>query len=473
MLTESTAKKNDGKQEEKSARSVRILVVEPHWHTQELLHKLLTEHGFDAVFFLSGQKALRQASLLAPDLILLEINLKGEDGLAVCRGFREKWPGKPIVVLTEVIDSQTRLEAISCGAVDYLTKPYNREYLLAKINSLLAVLRAEKEAPSPNPLAELFSETEILRPATDSTSPFGYTYPQLTDLFGMTDPEEQREFLENETAEGRLQHVIFDVVKRCPQCHSINVNFRQVCPHCLSPAIKARPVNGTSLERPYPQKEWVCVQCNHVFSEPKFYGRCLSCGRHFEESEAENVVVYSYVLRQGEAYPLEKSEAPPSELQQALADSELPFETEQALVPLLRYELRRSKAAGTSFSVLILEFLQLEKLIALDGSVAAKRRLRNALLVVGKVISPADQVVVSGANRLWILMPDTPHSTALMVRGQLESYLERLNLGLKTSLALFAFPEGFQSVEELLKKSRTPVPVKHQGVADFPRPASR
>ncbi len=429
-----------------------ILVVEPLRQTQELLNKLLTEQGFGAVFFTSGAQALRRVQALAPDLILLEIKLKEEDGLAICREFRKRQPHTPLIVLTEIIDSQTRLEAITCGAVDYLTKPYSREYLVAKLRSLLAVLRARNCGEAPSPLSTLFEQEGILQPEPNSASPFGYAYPQLASLLGLDDPEEQREFLEDQTARGELKHIIFDVVKRCPKCHSINVNFRQVCPHCLSPAIKARPRNGTSVEEPYPKKEWVCLQCNHVFTQPRFYGRCLDCGSHFEESKAETVVVYSYVPNSEKESGAIAEKAPPSELELALRDSELAFEGPEALAPLVRYEIKRSAAANSAFSMLAVQFDNLKSLIALDGAVAARRRLRNALLIVGKIISSSDQVILGGENRLWILMPDTPRATALMVQGQLESYLQRLNLGLSTSLALLAFPEGFQSLEELLKK---------------------
>ncbi len=433
----------------------KILVVEPLAATQELLSKLLNEEGFEAFFFGTGAEALRRVQVLAPDLILLEIKLEKENGLEVCREFRKRQPHTPLIVLTEIIDSQTRLEAISCGAVDYLTKPYSRNYLVAKIKSLLAVLQAGRKKVPANPLSALFKQGSILQPEPNSASPYGYAYPKLAEILGLDDPEEQRQFLEEQVARGTLNHVIFDVVKRCPKCHSINVNFRQVCPHCLSPAIKARPLNGTSVREPYPKKEWVCLQCNHVFSEPRFYGRCLDCGSHFEESQAETVVVFSYVENLGEQSPTVTKKAPPSELELALRDSELAFERQEALRPLIRYEIRRSAAANSSFSVLALQFDNLKTLVGLDGSTSAKRRLRNALLVVGKIISPSDQVILGGENRLWILMPETPRATALMVQGQLESYLQRLNLGLSTSLALVGFPEGFQSLEELLEKVET------------------
>ncbi len=430
----------------------RILVVEPHQHTRVMLTELLASKGFTPMPAASGQEAIQRTAAVHPELILLEMKLPDEDGLAVCRTLCKQNPQTPLIVLTEIVDSQTRLDAISCGAVDYLTKPYNRDYLLAKIKSLLAVLFSGKRSVPNHPLDDLFAKDPILRPEPSSDSPFGYTYPQLATALGLETPEEQREFLENETAQGNLKHIIFDVVKRCPHCHSINVNFRQVCPHCLSPAIKARPVNGTSAQQPYPRKEWVCLQCNHVFSESKFYGRCLTCGTHFEEAKAESVVVYSYTLNTAENRLVGSQKKAPSELERALTDSELDFEPEEALAPLIRYEMRRCRASNSSFSVLVLQFDNLKALISLDGAVAARRRLRNALLLVGKVLSAGDQVIAGGANRLWILMPDTSRTTAHMVQGQLENYMKRLNLGLGISTALLAFPESFQTQEELLRK---------------------
>lgn len=113
-----------------------IAVVDDHRDIRELVSRYLGEHGFrvsqaDSAIAL---KRLLQGS--APDLIVLDIMMPGEDGLSVCRNLRAT-SDVPIILLTAVTEETDRIVGLEMGADDYITKPFNPRELLARIKTIL------------------------------------------------------------------------------------------------------------------------------------------------------------------------------------------------------------------------------------------------------------------------------------------------------------------------------------------------
>ena len=103
----------------------------------------------------SGQEAVRQAEQ-QPDLILLDINMPGMDGLTVCRTIREH-VACPILFLTARIESADQIAGFQAGADDYIVKPFEMKELIARIN---AVLR-RTEIPEDTRKRLVFDKLEI------------------------------------------------------------------------------------------------------------------------------------------------------------------------------------------------------------------------------------------------------------------------------------------------------------------------
>ena len=113
-----------------------VVVVEDDAEIQRLVRDLLAQEGF-AVETASSGGALDQLLLrLRPDLILLDLMLPGEDGLAICQRLR-KSGDIPILMLTAKADPIDRVVGLEIGADDYLTKPFNPRELLARVRALL------------------------------------------------------------------------------------------------------------------------------------------------------------------------------------------------------------------------------------------------------------------------------------------------------------------------------------------------
>ncbi len=114
----------------------RIVVVEDDLYMREELIDLLRKSGYEALPLLDFKNAISQIVALAPDLILLDINLPCQSGFEICKALKAKGIGT-VLVLTARDKLQDELRALGLGADDYLTKPCNMDRLLARIKTLL------------------------------------------------------------------------------------------------------------------------------------------------------------------------------------------------------------------------------------------------------------------------------------------------------------------------------------------------
>jgi two-component system phosphate regulon response regulator OmpR len=119
------------------ALTQRILVVDDDERLRDLLRRYLTEQGFN-VFVAADSVAMNKLWMRERfDLMVLDLMLPGEDGLAICRRLRGGGDKTPIVMLTAKGEDVDRIIGLEMGADDYLPKPFNPRELLARINAVL------------------------------------------------------------------------------------------------------------------------------------------------------------------------------------------------------------------------------------------------------------------------------------------------------------------------------------------------
>jgi DNA-binding response OmpR family regulator len=116
---------------------MRILLVEDEPAAAQMLAKGLREQTFAVDLAADGEAALYQASINDYDLILLDVNLPGKDGLEVCRELRVGGSTVPVLMLTARDTVQDRVAGLDYGADDYLTKPYAFHELLARVRAVM------------------------------------------------------------------------------------------------------------------------------------------------------------------------------------------------------------------------------------------------------------------------------------------------------------------------------------------------
>jgi len=124
----------------------RILVVDDDQRLRDLLVRYLGGEGYEVKAVADAAGMDKQLSRERYDLLVLDLMLPGEDGLAICRRLRSHPTSPAIVMLTAKGDDVDRIVGLEMGADDYLPKPFNPRELLARIN---AVLRRRAPAGPP------------------------------------------------------------------------------------------------------------------------------------------------------------------------------------------------------------------------------------------------------------------------------------------------------------------------------------
>lgn len=144
-----------------SGISGSVLIVDDMPDNLALIAGILNECGHKVRLATSGRTALASASASPPDLVLLDVNMPDMDGYQVCERMKAdpRLSGVPIVFLTAQSDSSDVVKAFSIGASDYVTKPFRKEELVARVNAHLRIRSLQDELKRHNErLASLVEE---------------------------------------------------------------------------------------------------------------------------------------------------------------------------------------------------------------------------------------------------------------------------------------------------------------------------
>lgn len=114
----------------------KIVIIEDTETIREELKTFLITYGFEAIAPANFENIIQETLNEAPDLILLDINLPIFDGYYICREIR-KQSDVPIIVVTSRDNEMDELMSMNLGADDFITKPYNTQILLARIETIL------------------------------------------------------------------------------------------------------------------------------------------------------------------------------------------------------------------------------------------------------------------------------------------------------------------------------------------------
>jgi two-component system KDP operon response regulator KdpE len=127
--------------------SIRVLIVDDEPQIRRFLRTSLSAHGYRVIEAAGGQEAMTLLATERPELVLLDLGLPDIDGLEVIRRLRE-WSMVPIIVVSVRGREAEKIEALDCGADDYVTKPFGMGELLARMRTALRHrLQAEVDEP--------------------------------------------------------------------------------------------------------------------------------------------------------------------------------------------------------------------------------------------------------------------------------------------------------------------------------------
>jgi two-component system response regulator MtrA len=135
----------------------KILVVEDDPGVSTMVGIILADAGYDSVICDDGGAALEMFTSEKPDLILLDVMLPGRSGIEVSRAIREV-AGTPIIMLTAKDSNEDIVAGLEAGADDYLTKPFDKSVLIARIRARLRPLT--KSSTSQLTIADLIIDLD-------------------------------------------------------------------------------------------------------------------------------------------------------------------------------------------------------------------------------------------------------------------------------------------------------------------------
>ncbi len=137
-------------------QNARILIVDDNPKNLQVLGSILKNVNLKSGFALNGMDAINMLNKTPFDLILLDVNMPGIDGFETCKQIRmdPKFVLIPIIFLTAEVDPDSIVRGLETGGQDYITKPFNPEELIARVNTQLELKWSREQLKSMNSLLE-------------------------------------------------------------------------------------------------------------------------------------------------------------------------------------------------------------------------------------------------------------------------------------------------------------------------------
>ncbi|MBL9205217.1 MAG: response regulator transcription factor [Opitutaceae bacterium] len=143
------------------SRPATVLLVDDVPENLSLLIDTLRDAGYEIRVAESGERALKQLPNIAPDLVLLDVMLPGINGFETCRQMKadSRWREVPVLFVTALNDVTEKVRGFEAGGVDYLTKPFHPQEVLARVTAHLQLAALRRELERKN--AELSEEVAL------------------------------------------------------------------------------------------------------------------------------------------------------------------------------------------------------------------------------------------------------------------------------------------------------------------------
>ncbi len=135
-----------------NSKQITILVIDDDLLSVSALLMDLKDAGFNTLSLASGKAALQQAEIIRPDLILLDVQMPRIDGFETCRRLKKQDAIKeiPVIFMTSYTDILNKLKGFKVGGVDYITKPFHHEEVVARVNTHLMIRKQQQQLQTQN-----------------------------------------------------------------------------------------------------------------------------------------------------------------------------------------------------------------------------------------------------------------------------------------------------------------------------------
>lgn len=245
-----------------------ILLVDDNPTNIDVLYEYLANEGFEMLVAEDGPSALERLDHVQPDLILLDIMMPHMDGFEVCKRIKanEVLRQIPVIFITAVGSTEDKVKGFEAGAVDYVTKPFHNQEVLARIRTHLALKTMQRKLRQKNTL--LAEQNESLNAyartvAHDLKNPLN-----LILNFGRLLQEEEvltgvhaKDLASIVQSADRMNHIIQDLLLlaqlRKDEVKPVRVHMRSVVEHSMDRLAVMLKEKRAEVEMP---EEWVDAQ---------------------------------------------------------------------------------------------------------------------------------------------------------------------------------------------------------------------
>lgn len=203
-----------------------ILVVDDKSNNLKLLFQYLQDAEYKVLIAQDGRRALEVAKSIQLDLIILDIMMSGISGFETCLQFKKNPDTQdiPIIFMTALAETDSKVKGFELGAVDYITKPFDREELITRVNTQLTVQklhqRLNKEAKNKQILLEI---SDCIRQSLDLNSIFQIATKEIHNVLNCDSVVLARLSSENILIENEF--VVDNTVAKLPQKMAIEHFF--------------------------------------------------------------------------------------------------------------------------------------------------------------------------------------------------------------------------------------------------------
>lgn len=446
-----------------------ILVVDDTRDNLRLLSNILTEQGYLVRPVSKGSKALSATKAKLPDLILLDIMMPDMDGYTVCEQLKadERTRDVPIIFISALNETFDKVKAFSCGGVDYVTKPFQGEEVIARVATHLALRKMQKSLEAE--IAERKRAEEALREHNRELALLHHisqqlqacrteqdTYQVLTETCEHLFPSSSGGLLRLDDGQTSLETVA--------SWGSPPPEFQQLSAECLDLVypdhidIIEHPEVGTIASRIgySPDSKSLCIPISS--SETLLAVLTFSFETEEEWSqrmEAKQMILTEMVahyaltlvnLRLRETLRLESIRDPLTELYNRR-------HMEEALVR----EIRRARRYDTPVSILMLDVDHFKTFNDTYGHEAGDVVLQELGALLQRNIRGGDIACRYGGEEFLLILPDTPLGIATQRAEQILKQIRTLTIAyqdtsfhITTSIGVSALPSHGHEVQHLI-----------------------
>ncbi len=489
----------------------KILIVDDEKEVCEVIQDRLRSLGYETRYVLNGLEALDAVKKERLDLILLDILMPGMDGYEVSKRLinHEGVSTIPIIMLTALNSQRDKLKALTMGIDDYVTKPFDFDELVARIEAVLRRSQKEKasEARAPSKGKSLSVEDgkrlQLLKdmiqqkvqkiiPEYNLNSQSGYAYPFAAKIFANQDGSEILH-LDVLTQRQCLMSEFFDRVLLCPFCKNYNLNIRETCLTCHSPHLKMVEMIHhfrcayTGMEEEFKQGiDYVCPKCHHElksigvdYDKPgqNYYceachdlsieastgAQCRHCLQIFLIENALRQNIYAYQLTQQAYETVESGQFISSGTQDSWMDEEVDVYNLRYLRSLLSQEIKQAGHFKRPLSLVLLTFENFNNVLREQGEAVAKKIFKAITELFKENLRDVDIPARFQENSLIAMMVECDKKLSLKIlqkiHSAIEEKLQALYGNILLTLKTVSFPEDANNEETLLKKLLESSPV--------------